>query len=351
MADGHSGPGPGRATGQPGDRPCYLLPLRWQPGRHDPGELGAYLRQVAGWCDVLVVDGSPEPAYTAHERAWGSISRHIRPDPRLAGRNGKVTGVITGVLAASSERVIIADDDVRYDRRSLRRVAALLDDADLVIPQNYFCPLPWHAAWDSARSLLNRALSVDYPGTLAVRRQAFLASGCYDSDVLFENLELIRTMRVADARVVAAPGVFVSRLPPDTRQFLGQRVRQAYDSLAQPPRLAAELVLLPAALLALRRRPEALAAACAAAVVLAELGRRRHGGHAVFPWFTSLLAPAWVAERAACSWLAVACRMRGGVRYGGQRITSAANSPAALRRRETSAVVIPAARRAGMTTA
>lgn len=90
-------------------------------------------------------------------------------NPELVGCNGKVNGVLTGIRAATSEYVIIADDD----ERALSRVLALLDHADLVIPQNYFRPLPWHAAWDSARSLMNRALGTDYPGTLAVRRTAF----------------------------------------------------------------------------------------------------------------------------------------------------------------------------------
>jgi Glycosyl transferase family 2 len=327
----HPGNGSRGWPSRHGRRPCYLLPLRWGHGRHDPGELARYLRQVAQWCDVLVVDGSPEPVFRAHQRAWSPVARHIRPDPALGGRNGKVGGVITGMRAATSEYVIIADDDVRYDGAALSRVVARLDDADLVVPQNYFRPLPWHAVWDSARSLLNRALATDYPGTLAVRRPAFLAAGGYDGDVLFENLELMRTMRAAGARVTVAPDVFVRRIPPDTRQFLGQRVRQAYDSLAQPPRLAAELALLPAALLAGVRRPAVLGGACAVAVAVAEAGRRRHGGTAVFPWPTALLAPAWLAERSVCSWLAVLCRLRGGVRYGGQRIGRAANSATALR--------------------
>jgi hypothetical protein len=314
-------------------RPCYLLPLRWQGGRHSPDELTGYLRNIAKRCDVLIVDGSPEPAFARHERAWGGIARHIRPDPGLSYRNGKVGGVIAGIRAAASEYVVIADDDVRYDEQALRRVLAMLDQAELVIPQNYFDPMPWHAAWDSARSLINRALGMDYPGTLAVRRTAFLEAGCYDGDVLFENLELIRTLRAADARIVTAPDVFVRRLPPDTGQFLGQRVRQAYDSLAQPARLAAELALLPAAVLAVRTRPRTLAWTCAAAVALAETGRRRDHGNAVFPWSTSFLAPAWLAERSVCSWLAVACCMRGGIRYGDRQIPRAANSVAALRRR------------------
>jgi hypothetical protein len=313
-------------------RSCYLLPLRCQADQ-DTGELTAYLRWLAGLCQVVIADGSPEPAFARHHRSWGAFACHLRPDPGLGYRNGKVNGVIAGMRAARAERVIIADDDVRYDERSLAQVLALLDDADLVIPQNYFSPLPWHAAWDSARTLINRAVGMDYPGTMAVRRGAFFAAGCYDGDVMFENLELIRTMRAAGARVRQAPEVYIRRLPPAARHFAGQRVRQAYDSLAQPPQLAAELALLPGiALAAAGRQYAVLGAAAAAAVGLAEIGRRRHGGTAVFSPFLPLFAPAWVAERSVCGWFALACRLRGGVRYGGQRLPRAATPAAVLRR-------------------
>jgi hypothetical protein len=307
-----------------------VLPLRGRAG----AELTGYLRWLATTCQVVVVDGSGGEEFWRHHHAWQPFARHIPPDPRLACRNGKVSGVITGIRAAAAERVVIADDDVRYDAGSLARTLALLDDADLVIPQNYFDPLPWHAAWDSARTLLNRAFGTDYPGTLAVRRSAFLAAGGYDGDVLFENLELIRTMRASGARVAAAPQVLVRRMPPDARHFAGQRIRQAYDSLAQPPRLAAELALLPSAAAAVAsRRHGVLALGAVTAVALAESGRRRHGGTAAFPWYVPLLAPAWLAERSVCSWLAVACRLRGGVRYGGKRLLRAATPVAVLRRR------------------
>jgi glycosyl transferase family 2 len=316
--------------------PCYVLPLRW---RTDNGlaELTGYLRHIAETCEVVVVDGSPDAVFLSHHRAWGTFTRHLRPDPGLAYRNGKVNGVMTGVRAASGDRVIIADDDVRYADQPLADVLALLDDADLVIPQNYFSPLPWHAMWDSARSLINRAFGMDYPGTVAVRRAAFMRAGCYDGDVLFENLELIRTLRADGARIAPAPQVYVRRLPPDARHFAGQRVRQAYDSLGQPPRLAAELALLPAIIFAVAtRRYAGLGCGAAAAVALAELGRRRHDATAAFSWRASLLAPAWVAERSVCSWLALVCRLRGGVVYAGQRLPRAATSATVLRRRPRS---------------
>jgi hypothetical protein len=315
-------------------RPCYLLPIRRDGNADSDPELTEYLRGVAVQCDVLIVDGSPEPAFGRHRAAWGAFARHLAPDPDLACRNGKVNGVLTGMRRTNAGLVVIADDDVRYTPATLAAALALLERADLVIPQNYFDPLPWHAAWDSARSLLNRALGTDYPGTLAVRASTFRRAGCYNGDVLFENLELIRTVRAAGGRVLAAPHVLVARRPPDPGHFRGQRVRQAYDSLAQPARLLAELALLPAAAVALRaRRPAAVAGTAVAGVLLAEVGRRRAGGRAVYPPWLPLLAPVWLAERAVCSWLALGCLARGGVRYGSGRLRRAATGNTALRRR------------------
>jgi hypothetical protein len=204
-----------------------------------------------------------------------------------------------------------------------------------VRPQNHFDPLPWHARWDSARSLVNRALSGDYPGTFGLRRSAFLAMGAYDGDVLFENLELMRTVEAAGGRVLTPLDLFVRRLPPTPAHFWSQRVRQAYDDFALPARMAAFLAVLPAIAIAPARMRGRLALAVAAgAVALAEAGRRRAGGRSVFPPDLALFAPLWVLERAVCSWLAVGTRLaRGGVPYGGVVLRRAATPARRLRRR------------------
>jgi hypothetical protein len=306
----------------------YLLPLRWAD---DTGleELVRYLERLSGWIDVTVVDGSDEALFRRHAAVLPVGVRHLRPEA-WPGRNGKVAGVMTGVRHARHGRVVIADDDVRYGRAELMRVLALLDNADLVRPQNYFLELKWHTRWDTARTLINRALGSDYPGTLAVRRVPLLAAGGYDGDVLFENLQLIRTIRAADGRIVDAPEVFVGRMAPTARHFWGQRVRQAYDDFGQPGRLICELSLLPLILL-LARWPVALAIFACTACGVAECGRRRDGGRAVFPPTLAMWAPAWVLERAVCVWLAVGTRLRGGIRYAGVRILHAATAPAVLR--------------------
>jgi hypothetical protein len=312
-----------------------VLPLRWRAVTQTD-ELARYLRRVSEICsEVIVVDGSPPQVFEANAAAWGGFTTHRAPDADTACKMGKVAGVLTGVRHARHERIVLADDDVRYDRASLERVIGLLDGCDLVRPQNYFDPLPWHARWDTARTLLNRAVGGDFPGTFAVRRSRILAMGGYDGDVIFENLELMRTIRAHGGRTLDAPYLYVRRAPPEASHFWGQRTRQAYDDFAIPLRMACWLALLPALAVAIvAGRPAIVAAGAAIATLLAEYGRRRSGGANIFPAVSSALAPLWLLERGVCAWLAVLQRVRlGGVRYQDQVIRTAAHSQRELRRR------------------
>lgn len=312
----------------------YILPLRAASPKTE-GDLIPYLRWLAERAEVLVVDGSPPPVFERHGAAWGDVVIHLRPAPDLVSPMGKVGGVLTGVRHATRERLIVADDDVRYDDGALRRAAALLDRADVVRPQNYFSALPWHAWIDTARTLLNRAHGGDWPGTLAVRRSVLLSTGGYRGDVLFENLELVRTVQAAGGTETVPLDLFVRRSPPPTGHFWDQRVRQAYDEFARPVRMATFLALLPgAAAAAMQGSWALLAGAVAASIALAEWGRRRGGGAAVFPARASLLAPVWLFERGVCAWLAVASRLLlGGVRYRDTVLSRAATPARKLRLR------------------
>jgi hypothetical protein len=164
--------------------------------------------------------------------------------------------------------------------------------------------------------------------------------------VLFENLELIRTVRAHGGSTAGPLDLYVARVPPSAAHFWGQRTRQAYDDFALPARMALWLAVVPLAALAalgdrIRFLPQpgvakvryAVPALVPLAVLAAERGRRRAGGSAVFPASSSLLAPVWILERGICAWLAVLQRLRfGGVRYGDSVIRTAAHSERQLRR-------------------
>lgn len=306
----------------------YVLPIASQVSQ--AGKLSGYLQRLSRtMSDVIVVDGSPKETFEAHARAWSAHVRHLRPGMQTT--NGKVAGVMTGVRAARHECVIIADDDVRYRRAELIRMLGLLEQHEVVRPQNFFHPLPWHARWDTARSLLNRLGDGDWPGTLGVCRSMLLEAGGYSGEVLFENLELVRTMRAAGGREAAPLDLFVVRRPSSATHFFSQRLRQAYDEWARPVRFAAQLALLPAALLVGRRSPGWLLAAAACGMAAAELGRRKGKGRTVFPSSSALWAPAWLAERSVTSWMALSTRLLfGGVRYRATRLKNAATPPRIL---------------------
>ena len=319
-------------------RVSYVLPLR--TGSPVSIEFLAYLAAIARWdcvAEVIVVDGSDPEVFDNLERRRSCDVRHAEIDARFAClKNGKVAGVLTGVRLTSHQYLVLADDDVRYDECSLLEMGRWLAQADVVAPQNYFDPLPWHACLDSARTLINRVTGGDWPGTLGVRRSAILATGGYDGDVLFENLELIRTMEAAGGVVARPLDLFVRRLPPSAHHFWSQRVRQAYDEFARPGRLLFWLGVLPVGTaVTASGGPAVLALVALLSMLIAQAGRIVAGGRRVFPLRTVVVAPLWVLERAICAWLAVASRLIwGGVPYGG-RILARAATPARLLRRRT----------------
>jgi hypothetical protein len=312
----------------------YVLPLRWED-TIGSAEMTEYLRWLSDYLHIVVVDGSPSEIYEHHSGLWSAYVKHIPPDPSLTFMNGKVNGVTTGIRYSKTDAIVVADDDIRLDRSSIERMIGALREHDVVIAQSYFDPAPWHAQWDEARILLNRAFGMHFPAALALRRSLFLEIGGYDGDVLFENLELLRSMRFGGAKIARPNDLFVRHLAPERHAFASQRVRQAYDDFTLPARMMLWLSLLPVTLIALRRRRfGSIIAAGVGVTLIAEVGRRRGGGSRVYPATAPLFAPLWLAERALCSWGAVWYRLiKGGVPYRDGVIKRAATPPKELRLR------------------
>jgi hypothetical protein len=317
----------------------YVLPIRSRVRVSE--ELLSYLAglaRLAALAEIIVVDGSAPHVFADAEVRCPPGVRHVRVDADLRRfANGKVAGVVTGLRRSSQDYVVIADDDVRHDEQTLEAMRLALTRAAIVRPQNYFDPLPWHACLDTARTLINRVSGGDWPGTFGLRRNAIDWREGYSGDVLFENLELVRTVRARGGIESCPLNLFVRRLPPSSAHFGSQRIRQAYDEFARPGRLAVWLMVGPLIVVAIARFGWwGAALAFAGPVAMAEMGRRVGEGVRVFPLRATLAAPLWTIERAICSWLAVGARLLlGGIPYHGRVLRAAATPRRTLAQKYT----------------
>jgi hypothetical protein len=281
-----------------------------------------------GW-KVIVVDGSPPNAFARHHEMLAPFARHSGVDRRFGNRNDKVNGIHTGIEHTSGEKIILADDDVRYRPNELMEIAELLDRFEVVRPQNYLAPRPWWAWLEAARMLINRAClrTGDYPGTCAFRRSTFRRVGAYDGDVLFDNEEMIRHLARAGAGIRYAIDFFVQKHPPSFRKWLEQRPRQAYEDFPLRAKTAFFLSLAPSILTltligATRSTLALLLSLGAGAIALALRGRQRGRAAQYFPIGLCFLAPLWVLERSLSSWWALYWFIRhGGYPFGDQILT------------------------------
>src|SRR2546423_9386382 len=98
------------------NRCTYLLPFwRAQFSAAVIDELADYFRLLHGsGCEVLVVDGSPPPVFARNAEAWGGLCGHVQVDRTFGYLNDKVNGIHTGVWLSRHEKIILADDDIRY---------------------------------------------------------------------------------------------------------------------------------------------------------------------------------------------------------------------------------------------
>lgn len=292
----------------------YLLPIRRKNfSATEAAELAEYFGGLnnAG-CDLLVVDGSPSSVFEQHAASWRSVCRHERVDRSFGYLNDKVNGIHTGVRFATTEKIILADDDIRYTTGEIFRALELLDSFEVVRPQNFLSPLPWWGRMEAARMLINRATlrTADYPGTCAFRRDAMLRVGEYDGDVLFDNEELIRHFAREGATVNYATNLFVRKRPPTLRKWIEQRPRQAYEDFALRAKTALFFAIPIAAVIAAavsgwKGFAIWLALVCLAAIALALIGRLRGTARDHFPWSVCLFAPLWIIERSVSTYWAL----------------------------------------------
>ncbi len=306
----------------------YLLPFRRTCfSVRESAELVSYFGTLAqAGCEILVIDGSPAEVFEQNTVAFVNTCRHVQVDRRFGYLNDKVNGVHTGIELATCEKIILADDDIRYTPDVLRAVCDLLDDYEVVRPQNFLRPLPWWARMESARMLINRATlrAADYPGTCAFRRTTILQAGHYDGDVLFDNEEIIRHFAQDGCTIAYATDLFVRKRPPAFRKWMEQRPRQAYEDFGLRVKTGLFFALIPLMILAavwfsLLGFVACLLALSAFSIFLAISGRARGGARDFFPLPCCFYAPLWILERTFSTYWALYWRLAyGGYPFGNQ---------------------------------
>lgn len=283
--------------------------------------------RLAG-CEVLIVDGSPKAVFAEHKKRWQSFSRHFAPDPKYTYLNGKVNGVHTAVDLASCERIILADDDIRYSSADIKKMCDLLDVQEMVRPQNFIEPLPWWARIETARILINRGVlrAGDYPGTCGFRRSTMRRVGHYDGDVLFDNEEIVRHFALRGAKIKYARDFFILKRPPAFTKWLEQRPRQAYEDFVMRAKTVAFLSVLPVVLasgfVSVRAAMSLLIAISLVAVLSCYRGLLSDQAYKFFPLSSPLYSPLWVFERSLSIYWALYWRARYGGYPFGQRLLS-----------------------------
>jgi hypothetical protein len=301
----------------------FIVPIRRVRFDRVEAELfaGHFRMLHSAGCEVLVIDGSSSGVFNEHRELWSPVvSSHVAPDPQYKYLNGKVNGVHTGVDLASCERIIVADDDIRFTAANINRVCALLDDFEMVRPQNYIQPLPWWARLETARILINRGVlrAGDYPGTCGFRRSTMHRVGPYDGDVLFDNEEIVRHFALQGANIKYARDFFILKRPPTFKKWLEQRPRQAYEDFVMRAKTFAFLTVLPMVigvglLIGATAALSLIVAISLLAMFLSGLGLVRDRAYKYFPLSSPLFAPLWIFERSVSVYWAVYWR----VRYGG----------------------------------
>lgn len=307
----------------------YLLTVRRvRYDAQEAKEFREYFRFLTGGdCEVLVVDGSSAEVFARHAETWGDVCRHVAVDSQYKYLNGKVNGIHTGIALTAHEAVILADDDIRYTVQDVKRMVDLLQDCDMVRPQNYLQPLPFWARMEAARMLINRAWlkEGDYTGTLGVRRSAMRRHGHYDGDVLFDNEEIVRHFRTQKARIAYARNFFILKRPSTFRKWIEQRPRQAYEDFVMRGKTLFFALLPFAFILSCLLSWQFggfvwtllfLIIVAGGSILLAYRGLG-DGARRYFPKSVCLYAPLWIVERAFSTFWAFYWRItRGGYPFG-----------------------------------
>lgn len=302
---------------KPHDRRCsYVVTVdSAAPSANELRDLANYLSTlgVAG-CDVVILDPSPRLQFDLNGRILRWVGKHVAVRPEHRAPGGAVDLVRAAVALASCEKVVVADEDVRYTPDAIDQLCDLLDMHEVVEPQDYLDPLPWWGGIEAGRILVHRGIEPqpDHGATFAFRRSAIRGLRMLDALELVDDHA--RRLVAAGAEVFPAANVFVRREPGGFDEWWSERARAAGDDFALPFKSVFFFSLVPVLTLLALVGGLRLAASYAGVIAFAAFAlavRGRAGAAQFFPMRACLFAPVWVFERSVSVYRALFLRLRG----------------------------------------
>lgn len=304
------------STQRPRERRCsYVVLVRnAAASTGELRDLAAYLSKLGvADCDVVILDPSPRLQFDLNGRVLRWVGRHVAVRPEHRAGSG-VDIVRAASEHAACEKVIIADDDVRYTPEAIGKLCELLERHEVVEPQDYLDPMPWWGGIDAARILLHRGIEPqpDHGATFGFRRTALRALRTLAAATSPEAQ--VRRLAAVGAGVYPASDVFVRREPGGFSDWLASRPRLAGDDFMLPMKTAFFFSLLPLLVLLAVLGGLQLAGGYAIAIAFASVAlalRGRAGASSFFPLRACLFAPVWVLERSLSVYWALLRKLRG----------------------------------------
>jgi hypothetical protein len=279
------------------------------------GELAAYFSTltVAG-CEVVILDPSPQDQFEVNSRVLRWVGQHlsVRPEHRFG---GGIDIVRAASAHASTDKVIVAAEDVRYTPEAIAQICELLDVHEVVEPQDYLDPMPWWGGIEAGRILIHRGIEPqpDHGATFGFRRSAVRALRALGPATTADAQA--RRLAAVGAEVYPAADVFVRREVAPFSEWLSARPRLAGDDFDLPLKTALFFSLVPLLLLLFftggpRVAGSYLSVVAFTSIVLAARGRV--GAAAMFfPLRACFFAPRWVFERSVSVYWALFRKLRG----------------------------------------
>lgn len=278
-------------------------------------DLANYLSTVGvAGCDVVVLDASPRLQFDLNARILRWVGRHVAVRSEHRTPSGSIDFVRSAATLAACEKVIVAEQDVRYTPDAIGQICDLLEMHEVVEPQDYLDPLPWWGGIEAGRILVHRGIEPqpDHGATLGFRRTAVNSLRNLTTGEVLDDQG--RRLAAAGAEVYPATNVFVRRRPAALDEWLAQRPRYAGDDFGLPFKSAFFFSMVPLLLILGVLGGIQLAGAYASVIAFSSVClalRGRAGAGLYFPLRACLFAPLWIFERSVSVYWALYRRLRG----------------------------------------